>query len=79
MRILPLFPIKRKTIPTINTIVLETEQGCISIIDKESSGLRITAGNAYQSKKEEYFLQIYDHHDNLIGLYDEIKLELGFH
>ena len=47
MRVLPLFPVKMKVLPTINTIVLETDRGCISIVDHESLGLRIKAGNVY--------------------------------
>ena len=79
MKVLPLFPGKRKILPTINTIVIETERGCISIIDHESLGLRITAGNIYNSTKEEYYFQIYDWDGKHIGLYNDLRLELGSH
>ncbi len=77
MRLLPLFPGKRKILPAINTLVIETSRGCISIIDDESPGLRIKAGNIYDSKKQEDGFQIYDSKDKHIGLYKDLRLELA--
>jgi len=79
MKVLPTFPGKRKILPSINTIVIETERGCISIIDNESLGLRIKAGNIYNSTKEGYNFQVYDGNDKHVGLYDDLRLELGSH